>query len=137
MEQSQLVKIIMVLKIAYPYHFKDMTKEDVYAMTSIYQKQFKEFHPTMLMNTVNVLIKKCTYMPSIAELYQECRNQEAIFYKKVLELSGEFENKKFLSDMIDWYRIQDSFPPEIKNEIMGHYKKLKEKEVLMLEQGGI
>lgn len=136
MEQSELVKIIAILKVAYPYHFKDMRKEDIYAMTSIYLKQFNEFNYIIMSNAINVLIKKCVYMPSIAEIYQECRKQEIKFYKKILELSGDVPEKKFLNDMLDWYQIQDGVPDDIKNQIMNYYQKIKNKEILLLENGG-
>lgn len=134
MKQSELVKIIMVLKVAYPYHFKDMTKEDVYAMTSIYKQQFKDYAPVVLMKAVDVLVRKSPYMPSIAELHSESKKQEIVFYKELLERSDiDKKRKKQLSDLLSWYETQEEIPNEIKNEILGK-KTLNDKNVL--EIGG-
>lgn len=128
MEQSQLAKIVAVLKVAYPYHFKDMSKDDVLGMIAIYKQQFKEFHIISLTNAINVLIKVCKYMPSIAEIYEECENQQRKFYQKILECNKNVEpnRKKYLLDMIDWYRVSSSnMPIEEINELLSYYNELK------------
>lgn len=140
MEQSELAKIVALLRVAYPYHFKDWKKEDVFSMISIYKQQFKEFHIVSLTNAINVLIKVCKYVPSIAEIYEECQKQQCIFYKKILENNKSItsERKKYLLDMVDWYRVSSSnMPLEEINEIIGYYDdlKLQNKEVNLIGVG--
>lgn len=124
MEQSQLAKIIAVLKVSYPYYFKDLDKSDVLGMISIYKQQFKEFHISSLANSINLLIKKCKFMPTIAEIYEECEKQQTNLYRCILENNSNIQEsrKKYLLDMVDWYCVSAHIMPlELKNEILGYY----------------
>lgn len=73
MDQSKLSKIIAKLKFAYPYYFKDMERDDIYAFFSLYQEQLSEFNYETLNNAINSLIKTNKYMPAISEIYEYCK----------------------------------------------------------------
>jgi hypothetical protein len=85
MDQSQLSKIIAILKIAYPYYFKDLTVEETVAMVSLYKSQINYDYKTTS-SAVTELIKIKKYMPSIAEIIDECKNQQLNKKYLILEL---------------------------------------------------
>jgi len=76
MEQSKLISgIIAKFKIAYPYYFKTLTTEEVVGMFNMYQSQIVGYKPEIIIGAIDEIIKKSKFMPSIAEILEECESQ--------------------------------------------------------------
>ena len=59
MEQSNLIScVIAKLKIAYPYYFNKLSKEDFVGMVTMYQEYLGNLNPNALMMTLKKIIKK-------------------------------------------------------------------------------
>lgn len=138
MKQTELIEVIFLLKVAYPYYFKNMSKVDLTALQKIYYQFFNKYHIVVFKNAIADVIKHEKFMPSIAEIYEKCRKKESEFFKKILLYSKEdIPNKKYLDDMIDWYGWQENgLSDELKTEIMSYYPKLISRNVLLLDMGG-
>ena len=68
MKKVEVTKIIMVLKTSYPYAFKDMSKEEIESMVSLYEEMFKDDSYEVVSNAIVDLIKTYDYLPSIATI---------------------------------------------------------------------
>lgn len=73
MEQSKSIsKALMKLKIAYSYYFKDMPKEEFIGLISMYKDVLIDFNDSTIDAAINSIIKTNKFMPSIAEVVEEC-----------------------------------------------------------------
>lgn len=94
MDNSKSIsKALMKFKIAYPYFFKDMPKEELIGLISIYQEVLDEFNEETIEAAANIIIKKNKYMPSPAEFVEGC--YLAIRYKKNEIIDKMYESGYF------------------------------------------
>lgn len=96
MEQSQLSKIIKVLTMSYPYFFKDMNEDDILSLTLLYKQKLKDYEYPIVAKAIDVIITNNKFMPSLAEIIDECNRQKRIYYKKVID--EMYKNKYFSTD---------------------------------------
>lgn len=96
MEQSYLSKIMAVLKIAYPYYFKEMEEEDSRAFLSLYSKKLKDFEYQVAAKAIDEIITKSKFMPTLSEVLEECNRQKRIYYKTVID--EMYKSKYFATD---------------------------------------
>lgn len=70
MNRKEVMKILSVLKAAYPHSFKDMTKLDGEALVNLWARQFAEEDPEAVSAAVNALISTRTagYSPTVGEI---------------------------------------------------------------------
>ena len=98
MEQSSLSKIMAMLKIAYPYYFKELKEreEDSRAFISLYSQKLKDYEYPIVAKAINVIITNNKFMPSLAEILDECNRQKRIYYKTVID--EMYKSKYFATD---------------------------------------
>lgn len=85
MEQSKLISsVIAKLRIAYPYYFKDLEDEMVLGMVKMYQDQLVGYDYEIVMKAIDKIIKTSKYMPSIAEILENCDNQVSSYSLEIL-----------------------------------------------------
>lgn len=70
MTREETVKILALLKVAYPHSFKDITRADAEAMLDLWTMQFREDSMEFVSAAVNALIatRKDGYSPTIGEV---------------------------------------------------------------------
>lgn len=68
MDRDSVIKMLGLLKIAYPNSYKEITRDDANAMIALYQKQFSDYDSRLVMVAVEELIGSNTFPPSIAEI---------------------------------------------------------------------
>lgn len=71
MEQSFCSSMIAKLKVAFPYYFKDMSKEEIYEMIRTY-KDSLNYNPIIIESAIKEIIKTSKFMPSIGEIIEAC-----------------------------------------------------------------
>jgi len=128
MEQSQLSNLIAMLKIAYPYYFKDFEipghDKDFIAFVAMFKNQIGMYDYEVVFKAIQKIISYSKFFPSFSELKEECRIERRIYYRKIVESSGEIEDKKDLLDMIDWFSISDKYNDKTLNRILELKKSL-------------
>ena len=72
MDQSKFAKIIAILKVAYPYNFKDIDEVEVIALTKLYMEQLGSYNINVIKRAISSIISKSKFMPSVAEIKEEC-----------------------------------------------------------------
>ena len=71
-------------------------------------------------------------MPSIADILIEYKQELKKYYIEIINNSN-FEDKKSLLDMIDWFSLHDDFPDNIPKNIISDISKLDYKNVKELD----
>lgn len=87
MEKLKSISLLIAkLKIAYPYYFKEMTKEEVAMLMSLYQDELSNYSDEVLSESVKNIIRNSKYMPTISELIEECEKHRSIKKSYIIEL---------------------------------------------------
>lgn len=117
-------KMISTFKIAYPYYFKDLTKEDVLGVYAIYEEALKEYNIETINNATKSIIKKSKYMPSIKEIIDECENNKTYVRNNIIEqmrLDGYFKDSLEIEKVYNW--LEKGIIPSWLKEEMKKYSK--------------
>lgn len=86
MEQSKLISgIIAKLKVAYPYHFKELNDEEFIVLTQMYQEQIVGYTPEIVLKAIDEIIRSSKFMPSIAEILDKCDSLAKTYSYDILE----------------------------------------------------
>ncbi len=73
MTENETIKILSIMKAAYPSTFKGLTREEGFGMIRIWQMQFADIPAELVMAAVNRLIGKNAFPPSVAEVKKELK----------------------------------------------------------------
>lgn len=85
MEQSSFIKLIKVLQAAYPYYFKDLSKEDSLGFIQLYYSKLKKYDYQVVAKAIDGIITKSNYMPTLAEIIKECDKEYRNYNKLRIE----------------------------------------------------
>lgn len=134
MEESELSKLILKFKIAYPQFFRDMTKEDILGLIAMYKEQLNGYSYNLVSKAVDKIISKNKYMPSMAEIIDECNSvnvnyllnivkvmyDDGYFHRGVERLSDDQANRNY-DKTIDW--LEKGIIPSFLKADMEEYMK--------------
>lgn len=73
MTREDAIKILSILKAAYPNSYKGMTKAEANGTVTVWATQFVSMPATVVMIAVNKLISTNTFPPSIGEVKEKIR----------------------------------------------------------------
>lgn len=73
MTREEAIKILAILKAAYPNSYRGMTKEEAHGTVAVWAAQFAKMPASVVMIAVNKIISKNTFPPSINEVKDEIR----------------------------------------------------------------
>lgn len=119
MTGKEVLKILAIIKVAYPNSFKNLTKADVQALTTLWERQFKDFSYDEVAMALDSIIASDTsdFMPSIGkikEMIVKLKEPEMMteleawqLVKKALSRSGYYAKEEF-----------DKLPPIIQKVIV-------------------
>ena len=79
MTEEETLKILAVLKVAYPHSFQKMSKSDGWALVRLWQTQFASFPYEIVNAAIHSLIATRTvgYSPTIGEVKEQIQNHKA------------------------------------------------------------
>jgi hypothetical protein len=87
MEKSKLIgSIIIKLKTAYPYYFKDLKEEETLGMYAMYEEELSQYNEETLKNAIKEIIRNSKYMPSLNEIIDQCEKSRTYQANKIVEL---------------------------------------------------
>jgi len=86
MNTKGIATLIATFKIAYPYFFKESTKEEITALSRIYQEHLNCYNEKTLENATRKLIANKKFMPSISEIIEACEKEKEFMKNEILEL---------------------------------------------------
>lgn len=128
MEQSNFSKIVNVLRIAYPYYFKDMEKESTIMFNQLYYSKLKRYDYVVVSSAINKIIEKSEFMPTIAEIITECDKETRRLYKIKIDkmyANGYFKTDQEYGKALQWlFEDKPIIPNWLLEEINGYEEKL-------------
>ena len=128
MEQSNFSKIVNVLRIAYPYYFKDMEKESTIMFNQLYYSKLKRYDYVVVSNAINKIIENSEFMPTIAEIIAECDKETRKLYKMKIDKmysNGYFKTDQEYGKALQWlFEDKPIIPSWLLEEIKGYEEKL-------------
>ena len=128
MEQSNFRKIVNVLRIAYPYYFKDMEKESTIMFNQLYYSKLKRYDYVVVSNAINKIIENSEFMPTIAEIMAECDKETRKLYKIKIDKmysNGYFKTDQEYGKALQWlFEDKPIIPSWLLEEIKGYEEKL-------------
>lgn len=86
MNTKGISTLIATFKIAYPYFFKESTKEEITALSRIYQEHLNCYNEKTLTNVTRKIIATKKFMPSISEIIEACEKEKEFMRNEILEL---------------------------------------------------
>lgn len=93
MTKEETIKILSILKAAYPNSYKHMTKDEANGTITIWSIQFANIPAEIVMVAINKLISTSTFPPAISEVKAKIRN----LYYEAYELLEQNKWHKHLS----------------------------------------
>ena len=146
MNTKGIATLTATFKIAYPYFFKESTKEEIKALSRIYQEHLNCYNEKTLANATRKIIATKKFIPSISEIIEVCEKEKEFMRNEILELMkadgyfkkgdyGELDNiqeEKNYTKALIW--AERNLLPNWLKEDMKHYqlKNLGQKEKLMI-----
>lgn len=131
MEQSYLNKALAVFKLAYPYYFKTLSKEESLAFIKLYKKKLSKYESAVIISAVDSLIETSKYMPTLNEVLEKCENQRRILYKQKIDLmykNGYFKTDEEYGKALMWlFEEKQIIPAWLKAEMSKYQSKLLER----------
>lgn len=87
MEKSKLIgSLIIRLKTAYPYYFKDLKEEETLGMYAMYEEELSQYNEETLKSAIKEIIRNSKYMPSLKEIIDQCDKCRTYQTNKIVEL---------------------------------------------------
>jgi hypothetical protein len=73
MTREETIKVLAILKAAYPNSYKNMTREEAQGTVTIWQMQFSTFPVDVVLLAINKIIASSTFPPAISEVKDKMR----------------------------------------------------------------
>lgn len=138
MEQLNFSKIANAMKVAYPYYFKDLSQEDSTMFLQLYYNKLKKYRYEIVAKAVDNIITTHNFMPTLAEVINECDKECKIYYKDILQQmysKGYFKSDEEYGKAVMWlledkplipnWLEQDIISFEKSNKLIENKKELK------------
>lgn len=74
MTREETIKLLSILKAAYPNSYKGMTKEEASGTIAVWSMQFADIPANVMLIAVNKLISTSPFPPSISEVRSKLRD---------------------------------------------------------------
>ena len=112
MTTNDMTKILAILKAAYPSSFKDLTKEEAMGIINLWTLHLKDMPVDIVSISVNRLIAKSKFIPTISEvladlssLYWDAYSKRELFRNEHTKLSPEALSRlDYIMEVLDPYR---------------------------------
>lgn len=66
MNKNETIRLLEVLRVAYPNYYKNMTKDEASRTASLYHSRFKDYPTAVVVEALNSYIDENEYPPTIA-----------------------------------------------------------------------
>ena len=133
MDRAETIKILAVLKAAYPHSFKDITKRDAESMITLWSTMFQADPYEVVSAAVAALISTRTvgYSPTVGEVKEQMQR-----FNEPLELSEQaawaLVSKACENGLYGYKQEFEKLPPEVQRAV-GAPEQLKEWAAMEIE----
>lgn len=74
MTREETIKVLSILKVAYPNAYRGMTKQEGLAVVALWSMQFADTPSEVVTMALHKLISKNTFAPTIAEIKEKIKS---------------------------------------------------------------
>ena len=120
MEKSYLNKIFAILKVTYPYYFKDLSEEESVGFISLYASKLNDYEQCVVERAIDKLITTSKFMPSLSEIIEMCEQERLKFRQLIVNKminNNYFKSPEEITKAIHWLEtgiIPDWFMKEMR-----------------------
>lgn len=121
MGQSDFSKIINVMRVAYPYYFKDLDESSMKMFMQLYFKKLKKYDYQIVAKAIDNIITNNNYMPTLAEIIKECDKEYKNYNKLRIERlykEGYFKSDEEFGKAMMWLLDEKPLVPSWLEEDM-------------------
>lgn len=133
MEQSNFSKLLNVMKVAYPYYFKELGEEDSVNFLHLYYTKLKEYPYNVAAKAIDNIITTHIFMPSLAEVISECESQKKLYYMDILSTmykDGYFKTDEEYGKATMWILAEKPIIPDwLKKDIKKYLTEDKKQQI--------
>lgn len=92
MKRDETIKLLQILKWAYPHYFQNLSKTDFEGMINLWELQFKPYEARTVELALNNYIKTNKYPPTVAGIFEEMNklatsgDEEQAYWEKLSKL---------------------------------------------------
>ena len=134
MTRDETIKILAILKAAYPNSYREMTKEEANGTVAVWATQFANMPADVVMIAINKLISTNTFPPSINEVKDKIRGlyweswmmlKQNERYNDDLEMTGYYLDEKTVArlkqimDIVEPMRCRMTSEPTLEELLKG------------------
>lgn len=125
MTKDDTIKVLALLKAAYPASYKDMTKQEAYGTIGVWAMQFSTVPVDIVMMAVQKLIAKSKFPPTIAEVKGTLESIHWEAYSALTSTATEFLTEearaqyKKIMEATDSYKYGKYYEPSLAQMIGG------------------
>jgi hypothetical protein len=126
MTREETIKILAILKAAYPNSYKNMSKEEANATATVWAVQFADVPVDLVMIAINKIISNSPFPPAISEVKEKINAlywevwDILNFNRNIKTLTDEQESKyQKLFDIIGSIRTNHNTEPTIRELVEG------------------
>lgn len=128
MTREETIKVLAILKAAYPNSYKNMTREEAQGTVSVWSMQFAAFPVDVVLLAVNKIISSSPFPPAISEVKEKMRGMYWEVWATVNQHNGTLDDVQVrqyqrILDAIEPMRSQPTNEPAI-SDILGAYNQL-------------
>lgn len=131
MTREETIKILAILKAAYPNSYKNMTREEANGTVAVWTTQFSDMPSELVILAINRLIGESLFPPAICEVRQTIKgiyNEARITlreneYTQSLD-SQTIEQLNRIIEMCNTVHINGGFAPSLVDMLKGDNQKL-------------
>lgn len=126
MTREETIKVLAILKAAYPNSYKNMSKEEANATATVWAVQFADIPADLVMIAVNKIISISPFPPAISEVKEKIKGLywevwDILNYNKNIKTLTDEQEIKYrkLFEAIDEVRDSSKIEPSIKELVEG------------------
>ena len=128
MTREETIKVLAILKAAYPNAYKGMTREEAQGTVSVWAMQFAAFPVEVVLLAVNKIISSSTFPPAISEVKDKMRGMYWELWSTVHSNNDGLSDQQLhlyqrMLDSVERLRASVTNEPDI-HDILGSYNQL-------------
>lgn len=90
MTREETIRVLAILKAAYPNAYRGMSRDEAIGMISVWQTQFSAYPADTVLLAVNKLISSSVFPPTIAEVKAKMR---ALYWEILALVREDIDNR--------------------------------------------
>lgn len=133
MTREETIKVLSILKAAYPNSYKNMSKDEANATITVWAVQFADIPAEVVMIAINKMIATSPFPPAISEIKDKIKGLYWEIISILLEnksfgmLTDEEESKyRRMLEMVESVQLEPKIEPTIRELVGETTKALKE-----------